>query len=140
VTRNTTYVLVAPVKIIIFFLLMALLPWHAQMISHPSDLLDHFQASFGNHSFTVSSMVVEVTVLGRPPRSQDIPGRDAFSNAFMQLTQFNISDEVPALSLFPLPFQVPHVTWLLLIQIFSSYVAYTASKFASKVRLIRSPQ
>jgi len=56
VTRHSTYMIVAPIKILVFFVAMFMLPWYSGVIANPSDLLDHFKASFGNHSYSVISV------------------------------------------------------------------------------------
>ena len=77
----------------------------------PSQLTDFFDQSFGNHTYRVTSVQLD-QVQG----DAGSLGDGIFSKVF-----YRLNDETM------------HPLWILLVQMFSSYLAFFATKFASKV-------
>ena len=88
---------------------MVLMAWRTNIIDRPSQLTELFTKSFGNHTYRVSSLELEVV------------GGEQIDDGTMDKVFFILYDVTQ------------HPLLLLLIQIAASYLAYISSKFASKV-------
>ena len=111
-TRYFIYAIVTPFKIVTFLGSMVIITWQTGMIKNPSNLTDYFSESFGNHTFKVTTV-----------EWNNINGLSSFMDGVTEKTSY-------------LPFDdTYHATWVLLIQIFTSYFAFVAAKFASKVQI-----
>lgn len=109
-SRYFVYLLLAPLKTAVFLAAMVLISWATGAISQPSDLATHFVESFGTHKYAVSEVL-----------------EDQVSNTYdagLQIRHtYLLSDDGK------------HAMWLLVLQICSSFVAYVAAKFTSKVQI-----
>ena len=110
-SRFIVYSVVIPFKIGVFLGLMVYLTWVTGAVESPSDLVDYFTRSFSEHDYRIVEL-----------QSQTIPGG-------------GYSEAVMADSIFVRPDATKHALWVLLINIFTSLIAYSASKFAAKVRI-----
>ena len=111
-SRFIVYSVIVPFKIAVFLGLMVYLTWVTGAVDSPSDLLDYFTQSFSVHDYRVVEL-----------QSQVIPegGDGGYNDAIMSALIIVKSD--PA----------KHALWVLLVNIISSLIAYSASKFAAKV-------
>ena len=108
-TRDRMYTIITPIKLLTFYVSMVLMAWLTDIVDKPSQLTDLFEKSFGNHTYRVSSIELEVA------------GGEQNDDGTMDKVFFILSDVVR------------YPVWLLLVQIGASYLAYISSKFASKV-------
>ena len=108
-TRDRIYTILAPIKLLAFYTSMVLMAWRTNIIDRPSQLTELFTKSFGNHTYRVSSLELEVV------------GGEQIDDGTMDKVFFILYDVTQ------------HPLLLLLIQIAASYLAYISSKFASKV-------
>ena len=118
-SRYFVYVIVAPIKMILFFGFMVLFVYTNGSVTSNEDSIDfveiffnNFAKSFGNHTFTVK----EVTT--------DSITSAVFSDAVTEIAYYDPSVETPLTPVY-----------VLLIQIGCSYAAYVFAKFASKVQI-----
>ena len=107
-TRHRVYTLVIPIKLVTFYISMILITVHTHIIQSPSQLTEFFTQSFGNHTYKVSTVQMGEI------------GGDYNDGVFED--QFYLLNDA-----------TKHAALVLLVQIFSGYLAYFAVKFASKV-------
>ena len=107
-TRHRVYTLVIPIKLVTFYISMILITVHTQIIQSPSQLTEFFTQSFGNHTYKVATVQMGEI------------GGDYNDGVFED--QFYLLNDA-----------TKHAALVLLVQIFSAYLAYFAVKFASKV-------
>ena len=108
-TRDRMYTIITPIKLATFYISMVLMAWLTNIIDKPSQMTEFFQRSFGNHTYRVSSLEL------------DVVGGDETEDGTLNKVFFILSDSSQ------------HPLWVLLVQIGASYLAYISAKFACKV-------
>ena len=109
-TRHRVYTMVIPFKILAFYVSMVLITWWTDIVPEPSQLSDYFSKSYGNHTHRVTTVQLD-----------EIAGSQVFDDGIFEKKIYKIYDTTR------------HPLWVLLVQVFSTYLAYFAVKFASKV-------
>ena len=107
--RYATYLMITPCKIALFMSSMVLINWRSGAIDNPSDLVDYFYESFGEHTYKVAEIV------------NNGISEEVFNSGFVDLIHYTIDDPSR------------HALWILLIQVFTGLLAYISAKFAAKV-------
>ena len=113
-SRFIVYSIVIPVKITVFLGLMVYLTWVTGAVESPSDLVDYFTRSFSEHDYRIVELQGQVINGG-----QD----GSYTDGYIPVTKFVRSDPTK------------HALWVLLVNVFSSLIAYSSAKFAAKVRI-----
>ena len=110
-SRFIAYSIIIPIKIAAFLGCMVLFTFLTGAIRTGSDLTTLFESSFGEHSYRVVEII---------------------SEQIRETTEtFNVGYDPKVTATRPDP--TPHATYVLLVQIFSSLLAYWSAKFAAKV-------
>ena len=111
-SRYATYSIVIPFKIAIFLSTMVYFTYITKAIRTTDDLTNLFQQSFNEHNYKIVEVITE-----------EINVATEYEEAF--LPRLFITRPDPTL----------HVVYVLLVQIFTSLMAYVSAKFAAKVRI-----
>ena len=118
-SRYFVYVIVTPIKMMLFFACMVLFVFINGSITSDNDKLNFndiffnkFLTSFGNHTFTVKEITTESIT------------SDAYSDGITQVSYY-----------FPSIENTLTPVYVLLIQIGCGYAVYVVSKFAAKVQI-----
>ena len=110
-SRYIAYSFVIPVKIALFLGSMVFFTTITSAIRNSSDLTRFFETSFGEHNYKVAEIITE----------EITESPEGFDTAYITNLVMTKSDPTT------------HVVYVLLVQIFTSIMAYISAKFASKV-------